>query len=221
MPAALKTPLLEPDFAPDNPTPTSTRNRPAASARAASAAAPRDEAALSGASPYASARAASPARVSPREAERDLSAPSVRSRPQAPARIEHEAEPGSRAVRRARQHRRFRLPLTAVLCISAFLGQLILLLWLHGKTLSVARQVEKIDARIADVSNHIERTQERIAAFDSSPQIKQWAAQKGWKLAEHGDFDDITKADQARVMAQVQATAQAQEQRGKDEEDAQ
>lgn len=219
MPAALKTPLLEPDFAPDNSTLTSTRNRPTPSARAASAAAPRDEAALSGASPYASARAASPARISPREAERDLSAPAVRSRPQ--ARTPLETEPGSRAVRRERQHRRFRPTLTAVLCIGAFLGQLILLLWLHGKTLSSAREVEKIDAQIADVSNHIERTQERIAAFDSSPQIKHWAAQKGWKLAEHGDFDDTTKVDQARAMAQVQATAQAQEQRGKDEEDAQ
>lgn len=94
------------------------------------------------------------------------------------------------------------------------MGQLVLLLWLHGKTLTAAREVEKMDAQIADVSNHIERTQERIAAFDSSPQIKHWAAEKGWKPATHLDFDDITKAGQARAAAQAQAEAQAAQSRG-------
>lgn len=213
MPAALKTPLLESDFAPLNP--TSNWNTSAAPARAASPAPARVAAAgASHAERGASVGAASPARISTREPARDVAAPPMRSRPEPlapPARTQREvAEVGPRYVRRERSHRRFRPTLTAVLCGGALLGQLVLLLWLHGKTLSSARQVEKMDAQIADVSNHIERTQERIAAFDSSPQIKQWAAQKGWKPAGHGDFDDITKADQARAIAQAQAAAHAQ-----------
>ena len=199
MPAALKTPQLEPDFAPFNsPSNTSAASSPAASPASARAA----------------VGASTSQRAPSREAERQVAAPPERSRPHAPAaRNEREvAEPLPRYVRRERHHRRFRPTLTAVLCGGALLGQLVLLLWLHGKTLSSARQVEKMDAQIADVSNHIERTQERIAAFDSSPQIKQWAAQKGWKPAEHGDFDDITKADQARAIAQAQATSQAKAQ---------
>ncbi len=188
MPAALKTPVLEPDFAPDTPDNWNS----AAAPRAASA---------------GSARLASPARTAPRTAPRELERrqPAARlARSQPAARPSESAvEAAARARQIERKHRPFRLTITAALCGGALMGQLVLLLWLHGKTLTSARDVEKMDTQIAQVSNQIERTQERIAAFDSSPQIKHWAAEKGWSPATHQDFDDITQPAQARAQAEA------------------
>lgn len=220
MPAALKNPVLdraprEPDFAPDNSAPTAppTRDSSPAAPRASSA---RAGVSVSG----ASARVASPARITAREAsperdplrdslrERDISV-SARPRPEArPAgRLVEEAALAPRKPLRIQRHRDFRPGVTAVLCGCTLMGQLVLLIWLHGKTLTSAREVERMDAQIAEVSNQIERTQGRIADYDSWPQIKHLATQKGWKPASHPDMDEVTKPQVAR--AQAEATAQA------------
>ena len=152
--------------------------------------------------PHAAApsqRAAAVAVPAPARPRRDV----PRSKPLARPAEGKSAAPAA-AAQAARHHRHFRPTITALLCGSALMGQLVLLLWLHGKTLTAAREVEKLDVQIADVSNHIERAQERIAAFDSSPQIKHWAAQKGWRPVTHSDFDDITKPEAARAAAQAQ-----------------
>jgi hypothetical protein len=177
------------------------------------------------ASPSATPSFASPRRVSAPVRERDLSRSrdgherDLRLRERETARV---AEPERRvsardrrevefashpaastaAQRRAQKkqrHRPLRLTWTATLCGCALMGQLVVLLWLHGRALTAAREVEKVDAQIAEVFNQIERTQERIAAFDSSPQIKQWARQAGWREANQLDMDDITKVDASRV----------------------
>ncbi len=216
MPAALKTPLLEPDFAPDNWN-TSALAKPSSRPAPASVSGASARPALSQAS---AARAASPARISPREREqnrepsreeeRQAAARPLRSRPVArPQDGVAEEVATALALKRERKHRPFRLTVTATLCGCALMGQLVMLLWLHGKTLTSAREVEKMDTQIAEVSNQIERTQERIAAFDSSPQIKQWAQEKGWRPAAHPDIDDITHPDQARAQADTAAAASA------------
>jgi cell division protein FtsL len=182
MPAALKTPFLETDLAPDNSAPAPDSNAARATPR-------RSTPATTGTTAQSSARRiATQGRVPSRAAE--------------PAGEEASRRKSSR---REAQHRQFRPSLTAMLCGCALMGQLVLLLWLHGNTLTAAREVEKVDAQIAETSNDIERVQERVAAFDSSPQVKQWAAEKGWKLATPHDFDDTTQIEQARAMAQAAA----------------
>lgn len=173
MPAALKTPRYEPEIAPDNLEPQAV---PTEGAAVAVSAPPRRTARRSGRT------------RDEEELERFGGA-----RTAAPTARASTSERASVAVRYERRHRPLKLPLTIAFCIAAILFELVALLWLHSRTMTAAREVEKLDARIAEVSNHVERTQERIAAYDSTPQIKQWAAQRGWRPANHSDFDLVTE----------------------------
>ena len=98
----------------------------------------------------------------------------------------------AREVRRRarRRHRPLRLSFGTVLCGAALLGQLTLLLWMHGRALSASHYATKLDQKITNTRNQLARTQERIAAYDSSAHLEEWAKERGWKLADHRDFDD-------------------------------
>lgn len=142
----------------------------------------------------------SPRRVAPAPRRTPQTRPvPVAPREEIPAEIKIEAAQ-KRARSRARTHRPLRLTWTAVLCVSALMGQLVLLLWMHGRALSAAREVDHLDAQIVLTANQIERTQERIAAYDSAPRIAQWAKELGWRPAGHLDFDDVTKSGVAMPM---------------------
>lgn len=102
----------------------------------------------------------------------------------------------AREVRRRarRRHRPLRLSFGTVLCGAALLGQLTLLLWMHGRALSSSHRAAKLDQEITSTRNQIARTQERIASYDSSSHLEEWAKERDWKLADHRDFDgDVAK----------------------------
>ncbi|MDF2439942.1 MAG: hypothetical protein JWN98_926 [Abditibacteriota bacterium] len=111
----------------------------------------------------------------------------------------------AREVRRRarRRHRPLRLSFGTVLCGAALLGQLTLLLWMHGRALSSSHRAAKLDQEITNTRNQIARTQERIAAYDSSAHLEEWAKERGWKLADHRDFD----GDVAKVLGLPEANA--------------
>lgn len=110
----------------------------------------------------------------------------------------------AREVRRRarRRHRPLRLSFGTVLCGAALLGQLTLLLWMHGRALSSSHRATKLDQEITNTRNQIARTQERIAAYDSSAHLEEWAKERGWKLADHRDFD----GDVSKVLGLPEAT---------------
>jgi cell division protein FtsL len=114
-----------------------------------------------------------------------------------PVQSEEEARQAARSRatrRRAKQrHKPLRLSITTALCSLALLGQLTMLLYLHGRALSASRESGKLDQQIKLVENQIGRTEKQIAVQDSSAHLEDWAKERGWKLADHRDFDDVTK----------------------------
>ena len=140
--------------------------------------------------------------AAPREANAEPATHALREATKSFAPAPHAASTPSeslqarRAERRRAQraHRPLRVRLTHFVCGAAVLGQLVLLLWVHGRALSASHRADKLDLQIVAKQNLVERTQERIAALDASPQLNHWAAERGWRMALHSDFDDVTEA---------------------------
>ncbi len=98
-----------------------------------------------------------------------------------------------------RSHRPVRMTWMGSLIGAILLGQLILFLWLKGLALSATHRADKLGdvshGEIGRVNEAIAQTQKRIAALSSPSQLKQWADERGWRMATPQEFDDVTRRD--------------------------
>ena len=108
--------------------------------------------------------------------------------------------------RRARHHRPIRLTWPALGCIIIVMAQLVLLLRMNARALEASQLAGALETKIIATSDQIERTQQQISVYDSSAHLSQWAAERGWKQADHLDIDDVTRAGLAAAMPTTDAT---------------
>jgi hypothetical protein len=98
-----------------------------------------------------------------------------------------------------RSHRPVRMTWMGSLIGVILLGQLILFLWLKGLALSATHRADKLGdvshGEIGRMNEAIAQTQKRIAALSSPLQLKQWADERGWRMAKPEEFDDVTRRD--------------------------
>lgn len=116
-------------------------------------------------------------------------------------RIEAPIEAEETIVRRRarRSHRPVRMTWMGGLVGVMLLGQLILFLWLKGLALSATHRADKLGdvshGEIGRVNEAIAQTQKRIASLSSPVQLKQWADERGWRMAKPEEFDNVTQRD--------------------------
>lgn len=126
-----------------------------------------------------------------------IAAPREDYAPQIAAPIEVEETTVRRRARRS--HRPVRMTWMGALVGVVLLGQLILFLWLKGLALSATHRADKLGdvshGEIGRVNEAIAQTQKRIAALSSPVQLKQWADERGWRMAKPEEFDDVTRRD--------------------------
>jgi len=122
-------------------------------------------------------------------APRHLPSPELLTQP-----VAQPAAPAWHAPRRRarRAHRPLRVSWTFGLVIVTLLAQLVAVLYLRGMALSAQHHSFELEARIAQAQANISRAQQQIAVWDSSARIKKLARERGWRLAQPSDFDDVT-----------------------------
>ena len=102
------------------------------------------------------------------------------------------------ARKRARlRHRPFRMTILASAMAGAPLALLACLLWIKSSSLALSRQDLDLKNKIVAARSESERTSEEIASVNASPQVKQWAKERGWRRANPYDFDDVSPANAA------------------------
>jgi len=98
------------------------------------------------------------------------------------------------ARKRARlRHRPFRMTVLASAMVGAPLAFLACLLWMNSSSLALTRQDSDLQKQIIATRFESERTREEIASINASPQVEQWAKERGWRRASQNDFDDVSK----------------------------
>jgi len=111
------------------------------------------------------------------------------------AQQQNELEERRVARKRARlRHRPFRMTILASAMSGAPLALLACLLWIKSSSLAFSRDDADLKNKIAAARFESERTREEIASVNASPQVEQWAKERGWRRANQDDFDDISKA---------------------------
>jgi hypothetical protein len=105
-----------------------------------------------------------------------------------------EVEARREARRKARRrHRPFRMTLIASALVGAPLILLACLLWMKSNALSLSRQDAVLQSQIEAARFELQSTRREIAAVNASPQVEQWAKERGWHQATQQDFDDVSK----------------------------
>ena len=116
-----------------------------------------------------------------------------------------EVEARRTARKRARlSHRPFRLTVLATTMAGAPLAILACLLWMRSSALALSREDAALQNKIEATRSELERTRQEIAAVNASPQVEQWAKERGWRRANQNDFDEVSK-----VMKVVPGEAEA------------
>ena len=91
------------------------------------------------------------------------------------------------------RHRPFRLTILATTMAGAPLAILACLLWMRSSALALSRQDAALQNKIEATRSELERTRQEIAAVNASPQVEQWAKERGWRRANQNDFDEVSK----------------------------
>ena len=105
---------------------------------------------------------------------------------------EVEARRASRRKAR-RRHRPFRMTLVATALVGAPLSLLACLLWMKSNALALSRQDAALQTKVEAARFELESTRREIAAVNASPQVEEWAKERGWHQATQDDFDDVSK----------------------------
>lgn len=117
------------------------------------------------------------------------------------ARTQHqqkEVEARRAARKRSRlRHRPFRMTVLASAMVGAPLALLACLLWMKSSSLAFSREDETLRRKIAATRSELDRTREEITAVNASPQVGQWAKERGWRRADQNDFDNVSKFAQS------------------------
>ncbi len=92
-----------------------------------------------------------------------------------------------------RRHRPFRMTLVATALVGVPLTLLACLLWMNSSALALSRRDATLQKNIEAARFELQSTRREIASVNASPQIEQWAKERGWHQATQQDFDDVTK----------------------------
>lgn len=101
-----------------------------------------------------------------------------------------------------RRHRPFRMTLMATALVGAPLTLLACLLWMNSNALELSRRDAALQKNIEAARFELQSTRREIAAVNASPQVEQWAKERGWRQATQQDFDDVSKVATVGNQAQ-------------------
>ena len=123
---------------------------------------------------------------------------------------QQETEARRAARRRARLcHRPFRLTVFTTVMAGAPLAILACLLWMNSSALALSREDAALQNKIEATRSELEQTRREIASVNASPQVEQWAKERGWRRAGQNDFDAVppvvetTPADSSAANSDV------------------